>query len=260
MPSTINAQVTPFPAIVQEADSTGVLALQTANVTAVTIDASQNAAFANTVSATSFVGAANASSLSTGTVPTARLATGTADSSTYLRGDQTWAVVTQTRVSGGTTGLTPATLSSGDVTLAGTLSATNGGTGLTSPGTSGNILTSNGTTWVSSTPASPGILTNGTYGVGTTYSLSVTGTRPVILSMNYAGVQGGNAYIQVQFQWGFNSLTDSWTPIQSGVNYVVYPAPCITVVLTPPGTSSLQFRVDTINLGNQQFFVSAIQL
>ena len=35
----------------------------------------------------------NASALSTGTVPTARLASGTASSSTYLRGDQTWASV-----------------------------------------------------------------------------------------------------------------------------------------------------------------------
>jgi hypothetical protein len=35
----------------------------------------------------------SASALSTGTVPTARLASGTADSTTYLRGDQTWAVV-----------------------------------------------------------------------------------------------------------------------------------------------------------------------
>lgn len=35
---------------------------------------------------------ANATNLTTGTVPTARLATGTANSTTFLRGDQTWAV------------------------------------------------------------------------------------------------------------------------------------------------------------------------
>lgn len=35
----------------------------------------------------------NASNLATGTVPTARLASGSATSSTYLRGDQTWATV-----------------------------------------------------------------------------------------------------------------------------------------------------------------------
>lgn len=56
-----------------------------------------------TISATGVVGgnggsltALNASNLSTGTVGTARLATGTADSTTYLRGDQTWATVSTT--------------------------------------------------------------------------------------------------------------------------------------------------------------------
>ena len=42
--------------------------------------------------------------------------------------------------------------------LSATLVAARGGTGLTSPGTNGNVLTSNGTGWVSSTPA-PGFTT-----------------------------------------------------------------------------------------------------
>lgn len=58
--------------------------------------------------------------------------------------------------------------SSGNLTLGGTLSnvdlatqvtgtlpAANGGTGITSPGTSGNVLTSNGSAWVSSAPTAP---------------------------------------------------------------------------------------------------------
>ena len=76
--------------------------------------------------------------------------------------------------SAGSTGFTPSSATTGAVTLAGTLNVANGGTGATSltannvllgngtsalqvvaPSTSGNVLTSNGTTWVSSTPAAP---------------------------------------------------------------------------------------------------------
>lgn len=55
-----------------------------------------------------------------------------------------------TSLSAGTTGLTPATPRTGAVTIAGTLAAGSGGTGLASPGASGNVLTSNGTAWTSS--------------------------------------------------------------------------------------------------------------
>jgi hypothetical protein len=54
----------------------------------------------NIITATTFSGSGaslssiNATSITTGTVGTARLATGTANSSTYLRGDQTWATIT----------------------------------------------------------------------------------------------------------------------------------------------------------------------
>jgi hypothetical protein len=80
-----------------------------------------------------------------------------------------------TTFAGGTTGLTPASSTSGAITLAGTLVVSNGGTGLTTltannvilgngtstplfvaPGTAGNVLTSNGTTWASTTPAASG--------------------------------------------------------------------------------------------------------
>lgn len=78
---------------------------------------------------------------------------------TLAGGVPTWAASTGgvTSFSAGTTGFTPSTGTTGAVTLAGTLAATNGGTGLTSPGTSGNVLTSNGSTWVSSAPAATGV-------------------------------------------------------------------------------------------------------
>lgn len=58
----------------------------------------------------------------------------------------------------------------------GILSVAYGGTGLDSVGTSGNVLTSNGTAWVSSAPASGGkilqVLTNSTIGDSSTTSTS----------------------------------------------------------------------------------------
>lgn len=79
-------------------------------------------------------------------------------------------------ISFGTTGLTPSTATSGAVTVGGTLAVANGGTGATSltannvilgngtsevqtvaPGNSGNVLTSDGTTWLSQEPAASGI-------------------------------------------------------------------------------------------------------
>jgi hypothetical protein len=111
-------------------------------------------------------------------------ATGTPSASTFLRGDNSWATVTQTRVSGGTTGLTPSTLTGGDVTLAGTLVAANGGTGLTSPGTSGNVLTSNGTAWTSSASSFAGAR-------GQIFTSSGTFTVPAGVSALKVTVVGG---------------------------------------------------------------------
>jgi len=109
----------------------------------------------------------NASNLASGTVPTARLASGTASSSNYLRGDQTWApipttvssvsVVTANGISGTVAtpnstpaitlnlgDITPSSVSTGNLTTTGTITV--GGT----TGNAGQVLESNGTsapTW-----------------------------------------------------------------------------------------------------------------
>jgi hypothetical protein len=125
-----------------------------------------------TVTASAFAGngtsltSLNASNLSSGTVPTVRLGTGTASSTTYLRGDGAWSTV-----SAGASALSALT----DVTL-------------TTPA-NGHVLTYNGSAWVNVAAPSTGQWSNGAsgaiyygggnVGIGTTspgQTLSVVGT------------------------------------------------------------------------------------
>lgn len=125
-----------------------------------------------------------------------------------------------TTFSAGTTGLTPSGSTSGAVTLAGTLSAANGGTGrstltannlllgngtgqvgLVAPSTSGNVLTSNGTTWTSSAP--PGSMTLlGTVSTasGTSASLSsltLTDYRQIQFVFTQISASGTSAFLRI---------------------------------------------------------------
>ena len=103
-------------------------------------------------------GAANRIVYNTGAGASNFVAAPTANN-TFLKWDGsnfTWTSAVTSAVatfSAGSTGLTPSSGATGDVTLAGTLVRANGGTGLTAAGASGNVLTSDGTNWTSATPA-----------------------------------------------------------------------------------------------------------
>ena len=113
--------------------------------------------------------------------------TGTYPNFTITSNDQYTGTVTSVDVSGGTTGLTtsggPIT-TSGTITLAGTLAVANGGTGLTTAPTNGQLLIGNGTGYTLAT------LTDGTgisitEGAGT---ITVTNSAPdQIVSLTGAG-------------------------------------------------------------------------
>jgi len=100
-----------------------------------------------------------------------------------------WTSAANTTVSSfsaGTTGFTPSTGTTGAVTLAGTLIAANGGTGITSASTSGNVLTSTGSAWASTAPASRVTLA--------TAQASTSGT-----SINFTSIPAGVKRITVMF-------------------------------------------------------------
>jgi hypothetical protein len=92
-----------------------------------------------------------------------------------------------TALSFGSTGLTPSTSTSGNVTVAGTLAAGSGGTGLSSPGTTGNVLTSNGSAWVSSAAA----------GGGSAMTLISTQTASNSASLSWTGLSGYKKYMLI---------------------------------------------------------------
>lgn len=93
-------------------------------------------------------------------------------------------------ISFGTTGLTPATTTTGAITVAGTLAVANGGTGITS-GTSGGVLyySATGTLASSAALAASSIVVGG--GAGAAPTTTTTGSGVVTALGNAANATGG---------------------------------------------------------------------
>jgi len=108
------------------------------------------------------------------------------------------------------------------------LSAAQGGTGITSPGTSGNVLTSNGTAWTSAAPTA-GLTTKRVIATrdmtlaSGTQSITGAGFRPTAvivynvvqstnkMSINFADSAGGTAGVKDDSA----NIADNWTSLNS---------------------------------------------
>ena len=146
--------------------------------------------------------------------------------------------VTSVNASGGTTGLTfsggPIT-SSGTLTAGGTLIAANGGTGLTSPGAAGQVLTSNGTTWVSQ--AITGTVSSVT-GSGSGINVSPTSGAVVVSNTGVTAATAGTG-ISVSGATGNVTFTNSGvTSIVAGSGISISGATgAVTITATGGGGS-----------------------
>jgi hypothetical protein len=125
----------------------------------------------------------------------------------------------------GTTGFTPSTATTGAVTLAGTLNVANGGTGATTltanslvagngtsavsliaPGSAGNVLTSNGTTWSSASKITTATSQASTSGTSITFSSIPSWVKRITVMFNGVSTNGTSP---VLIQVGSGSLTTS---------------------------------------------------
>jgi hypothetical protein len=114
MASTINAQTSPFAAVVMEADGTGNLAIQTANTTAIEINSSQVVSLAQPLPVTSGgTGATTQNAAAAAVLPNQ-----SGNSGKYLSTDganASWATVTQLPIVATPTNTSPASASTGIV-------------------------------------------------------------------------------------------------------------------------------------------------
>ena len=102
-----------------------------------------------------------------------------------------------------------------------------GGTGLTAVGTSGNLLTSNGTTWASTAPAAAGSMTllgtvtttsGNSASLGSLVLTSYTGLQIVFQNINTTAPAGVNFYFSSDNnQTATQYLTYFYTTPQSGI-------------------------------------------
>lgn len=134
-------------------------------------------------------------------------------------------------ISFGSTGLTPATATSGAVTVAGTLAVLNGGTGVTTSTGSGSVVLSTAPTLTSPVLVTPvlGTPASGNFSSGTftwpTFNQNTTGTAAGLSSV-LAVASGGNGTATPALTQGANiTITGTW--------------PNYTIAASAPGTGTV---------------------
>jgi hypothetical protein len=90
------------------------------------------------------------------------------------------------------------------------------------PGASGNLLRSNGTTWVSGAPsASFSVVFDGGIPYNSTTPISIDPAKTTLFFVNEGNGAGGNQFLFLGVEWGTSSLTNNYQFFSAGVNFQV---------------------------------------
>ncbi len=213
--SSISAGTTLTTGLVASSDTSGQLELQSSGVTKLTVSSSG-------VTIPTLVGAnVNLGTNVTGTLPVTNGGTGATTLTGYVKGTGTSALTASS------------TVPTSDLT--GTLGVANGGTGATSltannvilgnntsavqfvaPGTTGNVLTSNGTTWQSSAPAGGGswvFINSTTASSSSTVDISGFSSTYDMHAIVFTGVygEGGSVQLLIRLNCGSGFLGSNYS-------------------------------------------------
>jgi hypothetical protein len=161
----------------------------------------------------------NATAISSGTIDNARTTASSSNGASTIvardaSGDFTGSTITATLFSG--SGANVTSLNASNVS-SGTLVAAHGGTGINSVGTSGNVLTSDGTAWVSIAIPITGVTSlNGQTGAITNTSLDTIGSYVICANTTTSGyipgttIAGSSLYVpSTLLSFGQTSITSA---------------------------------------------------
>ncbi len=118
------------------------------------------------------------------------------------------------------------------------------------PGTSGNVLTSNGSTWTSAAPvAGLTIIQQGEFAANTVHSFTVSNAKSTLVFAYFGNGAGGNSFLFSNIDWGMPTLNQNRVWFGSGVDFQVAQSGSLMAAFNPGSGTQLQVRVNANFIG-----------
>jgi hypothetical protein len=118
------------------------------------------------------------------------------------------------------------------------------------PGTSGNVLTSNGSTWTSAAPvAGLTIVAQGEYSANNVHSFAVSNAKSTMFFAYFGNGAGGRDFLFSNIDWGMPTLNQNRVWYQSGVDFQVSQSGSLMAAFAAGSGTQLQVRVNANFLG-----------